>query len=48
MLANKFSQDREELARVAVYLGDVAEVVHPQIQRRSLKMIQITASWNVP
>ena len=34
MLANKFSQDREELARVAVYLGDVAEMLHPQVQRQ--------------
>ena len=32
VLANKFSHDREELARVAVLLGDVAEMIDPQIQ----------------
>jgi len=29
VLARKFSRDREELARVAVWLGDVAEWVRP-------------------
>ena len=29
VLARKFSRDREELARVAVWLGDLAEWVHP-------------------
>lgn len=29
VLARKFSRDREELARVAVWLGELAEWVHP-------------------
>ena len=29
VLARKFSRDREELARLAVWLGEVAEWVHP-------------------
>lgn len=37
ILANKFSQDREELARVAVLLGDIAEMIHPQIQLQVLE-----------
>lgn len=32
VLARKFARDREELARVAVFLGDLAEVVEPAIQ----------------
>ena len=37
VLANKFSHDREELARVAVFLGDLAEMVHPQSQLQILE-----------
>jgi putative PIN family toxin of toxin-antitoxin system len=37
VLANKFSHDREELARVAVFLGDIAEMIHPQIQLQVLE-----------
>ncbi len=36
VLAYKFSHDREELARVAVFLGDIAEMIHPQIQLQVL------------
>lgn len=31
VLARKFARDREELARVAVYFGDLAEMVEPQV-----------------
>ncbi len=34
VLAKKFSHDREELARVAVFLGDLTEMIHPKIQLR--------------
>ncbi len=37
VLANKFSHDREELARVAVFLGDLAEMVHQQSQLQILE-----------
>lgn len=30
VLARKFARDREQLARVAVFLSDIAEVVEPQ------------------
>ena len=34
VMAKKFSHDREELARVAVFLGDLTEMIHPQTQLR--------------
>jgi len=37
VLANKFSHDREELARVAVLLGEIAEMIHPQIRLQVLE-----------
>jgi len=37
VLANKFSHDREALARVAVFLDDIAEMIHPQIQLQVLE-----------
>ena len=37
VLARKFDRNREELARVAVYLSEVAEVVMP---RRRLKVLR--------
>ncbi len=37
VLAYKFSHDREELARVAVFLGDIAEMIYPQIQLQVLE-----------
>jgi len=36
VLAEKFARDREELSRVAVLLGDMAEVVRP---RRSIHVL---------
>lgn len=36
VLASKFSRDAEELARVAVFLTDIAEVVSPQHRVRVL------------
>ena len=37
MLAGKFSRDAEELARVAVFLDDLATTVRP---RRKLRIVQ--------
>jgi putative PIN family toxin of toxin-antitoxin system len=37
VLAHKFSHDREELARVAVLLDDIAEMIHPQTQLQVLE-----------
>lgn len=37
VLARKFSRDGEELARVAVFLSEIAELVHP---RRKIKILQ--------
>lgn len=36
VLARKFNRDREELARVAVFLSDLAEMTHP---RRKIKIL---------
>jgi putative PIN family toxin of toxin-antitoxin system len=37
VLARKFSHDREELARMAVFLGDLAEMINPKIQLQILE-----------
>jgi len=36
VLGRKFSRDREELSRVAVFLGDLAEMVNPRSKIRVL------------
>jgi len=36
VLARKFNRDKEELARVAVYLAELGEVVHP---RQKMKIL---------
>ena len=36
-LAQKFSRDREELARVAVYLAEIARTVHPKQKVNALE-----------
>ncbi|MBI2403814.1 MAG: putative toxin-antitoxin system toxin component, PIN family [Gemmatimonadetes bacterium] len=37
VLARKFGRDPEELARVAVFLSDLAEVVNPRIRIEALR-----------
>ena len=36
-LSRKFSRDREELARVAVYLAEIARTVHPKQKVNALE-----------
>lgn len=45
VLAGKFSRDREELARVAVWLADLAEWVRPE---RTVRVLKDKADNRIP